>query len=357
MQRNATIKCKKHTDKFKKIIFFNKLMNLGVVLSADYLPLSSIEEVAVQLEKLGYTQISIPEMWGHDIVTQLAIISRATQNIFVASGIMNMFSRSPSLVAMTAATLQELSRGRFVLGLGLSGPKVVENFHGRTFNKPLKRTREFVEIVRSLLNNERLNYPDSLYGRLIGFKLSFKNEFETPIHIASLGPKNMKLTAEIADGWIPVLMPLESFKKQVETIKQHLKSFGKNVNNFDITPFVLSVIGDDEKSLTLLRKHLAYYFGGMGDFYNNMLTRLGYEEIALKIKQLWFEGKRDEAAKTIPKELIDDTCIYGSEENMREKLFDFYDAGATIPLVTLPFGIDLDLGVKTFQALAPINLE
>ncbi len=329
------------------------MRNLGIVISADYFPLKQIIDIIPLVEKQGYNQISVPEMWGHDIVTQLTIIALKTKKIHFSSGIINMFSRSPGLVAMTSATLQELSEGRFILGLGLSGPKVVENLHGKNFDKPLKRTKEFVQIVKTLLNNERLHFPDSTYGKLIDFKLSFKNKYSTKIHIAALGPKNMKLAAKIADGWIPVLMPLEAFRQQVDTMHKHLKNYGKQKDDFDITPFVLALKGDNKKTITLLKNHLAYYFGGMGNFYNNMLSRMGYEEIANEIRILWAKGNRKEAAEAIPLELLEDTCIMGTQKKMKEKLQDYYEAGATTPLVSLPFGTNIDKAIETIKILSP----
>ncbi len=334
------------------------MKEVGIVVSADYFPINDIINMASFIDQLGFSQVSVPEMWGHDAVTLLALLGHLTKKPRLASGIFNMYSRTPALVAQTTATLDELSGGRFILGLGLSGPIVVEKWHGIPFKKPLKRTKEFVDIVRMILRGDRLNYESEFFGKLENFKLAMiPPQRNVPIHIASLGPKNVELTARIADGWIPVMMPIESFAKEVQKVKSILKKEGRDVDSFAITPFVLAAVGRDEETRQLLRNHLAYYFGGMGDFYNNMLRRIGYVDEADKIKKFWNQGDRKAAAAVITDDLLNEICVNGDEEEARAQLQRFHDAGATCPLLSLPFKSQARHVLVTYQALAPVNLE
>lgn len=334
------------------------MAEVGIAISADYFPINDIINMASFIDQLGFAQVSVPEMWGHDVVTLLALLAHLTKKPRIAAGIFNMFSRTPALVAQTAATLDELSNGRFVLGLGLSGPIVVEKWHGVPFKKPLKRTKEFVDIVRTILRGDRLHYESEFFGTLEGFKLSMNPPRQSvPIHIASLGPKNIELTARIADGWIPVMMPIEAFKEEVKKVKSILQAEKKDSESFAITPFVLAAVGRDEETRQLLRNHLAYYFGGMGDFYNNMLRRIGHDEEADKIKKYWAEGNRKAAAAVISDDLLNEICVNGDEEESRAQLQRFFDAGATCPLLSLPFKSQAQHVLATYQALAPMKLE
>ena len=332
------------------------MIEVGLVTSADYLPVQEIMRYVPVIEDLGFQEISVPEIWGHDSVSLLSLLCYHSKKAFISSGIINMFSRAPALVGMTATTLDELSQGRFILGLGLSGPRVIENWYGKSFTKPLKRTREFVEIVNTVTSGNVLNYNSEFYGRLQGFKLSMKPvRKRVPIHIAALGPKNVELTAKIADGWMPFTMPLPSFEKEVKRVEELLRKNRRERKSFTITPFVLAAVGDDEKTQYLLKKHLAYYFGGMGDFYNQLLRRSGFEEEASIIKEKWLARDKEGSIKAVSDELLALTTISGTADEAREKLLAFIKAGADRPLLSLPFGSTMELGLATYKALAPIN--
>lgn len=331
-------------------------MDIGLVLSADYLPVHQLLELAPQLDMLGYSQVSVPEIWSHDAISLLAALALKTKRIKLATGILNMFSRSPGLVAMTAASLDELSNGRFILGIGLSGPKVIENFHGRPFKKPLKHTREFVSVIRSLLAGERLNIDSELLGTLKDFRMNMKiTRADLPIHIAALGPKNISTTVKIADGWIPVIMPFESFKSELANVHKQLSPAKKD--SFMITPFTLALLGDSEEVKNLLKGHMAYYFGGMGTFYNNMLQRLGFEDEASAIRTKWEKGDVLGATRAVSDELLDMTCVYGSVDYAREKLKKMTSLGNVRPLLSVPFRTPLALAQDTLTKLAPTNLR
>ena len=332
------------------------MAEVGIALYPDFLPLDKMIELASQVDKLEYSQISVPEIWGYDAFTFLTLLAAKTENVKLASGIVNMFSRTPATMAMTAAALDRISKGRFILGLGLSGPKVIEDWHGMKFVKPLTRTREYVNIVRSILNRERMNHKTTQLGNIKDFRISVRDiKNDIPIHLASLGPKNVKLTAEIADGWIPIIMPFSDFKNEIAKIKKFLDRFNKKKSEFAITPFVPTLVGAEDETKQTLRNHLAYYFGGMGDFYNNMLVRFGYQEEALEIKQRWMKMDPKGAADAISDQLLDEIAILGSEDEVLERVKSISHAGATSILINVPFKATWDQAMKTFLTFAPAN--
>ncbi|MCY3414555.1 MAG: LLM class flavin-dependent oxidoreductase [Candidatus Heimdallarchaeota archaeon] len=330
-------------------------MEIGLVLSSDYLPAKTLIKIAPLIDALGYSQVSVPEIWGHDAFSLLSILTSKTRNARLATGIVNMFSRTPATMAMTAASIDEVSRGRFVLGLGLSGPHVIENLHGMPYYKPITRSKEYIQSLRTLFAGERLNFDTQTLGTYNGFKLSIKKmRSDIPIHIAALGPKNIELTAKLADGWIPVTMPLPAFEEQVKDLMKNVPADRKD--SFAITPFILTMLGDTEDRLNLLRGHLAYYFGGMGDFYNNMLKRMGFVDEADTIKELWSKNKRDEAARAVNDELLSLTSVFGDKEELHDKMSQYVKAGATTPLVALPFKTSFKYAEGTLKAMAPNSM-
>ncbi len=331
-------------------------MDVGIVLSSDYLPSREIIKLAPMIDAMGYAQISVPEIWGHDAISLLSVLAHVTRKTRLATGIVNIFSRTPGTMAMTAASIDEISRGRFVLGLGLSGPQVIENFHGMAYSKPLQRTREYIDVLRTLFGNKRLNHETKQLGHLKNFKVSIKDiRSDIPIHIAALGPKNIELTATMADGWLPVIMPLSAFEEEVKRMSGFIPA--EKRDSFSITPFTLSILGDEKPKLDLLRGHMAYYFGGMGTFYNTMLKRIGFEEEADNIMGLWKKGKIKESAMAVTDELLAQTCVYGDKDAVQEKLIAIGKAGATCPLISLPFKTPMEYAMETVQALAPSNLS
>lgn len=331
---------------------------VGVFLSGDYLPAHKIIEFSPLLDDLGYHQISIPEIWGHDSITLLSVLAHTTKKIKLATGIISLFSRTPALVGMTAASLDELSRGRFILGLGLSGPKVIENWHGIPFKSPLTRTEEFVEILRSIFRRERMDFDTKELGHLKDFRISVPNvRKDIPIHLASIGPKNIELTAKIADGWIPIFMPLEEFSKEIKGINLFLEKYGRDKSNFEITPAIPTIIGNGEKEKELLRSHLGYYFGSMGDFYNNLLRRVGFEKEADEIKRHYMDGDVLNGNRAISDEILHEVCIFGSKDEALEKVAKLHKIGVTCPLLVVPFRTPLELAQNTYQTLAPKNMN
>jgi F420-dependent oxidoreductase-like protein len=295
-------------------------------------------------EALGYDSAWAAEAWGTDAVSVLAWLAASTERIKVGSAIMQIPGRTPTNTAMTAATLDLMSGGRFILGLGTSGPQVVEGWHGQPWGKPLGKTREYVEIVRTALRRDvvehhgdhyRIPYdgPDAT-GLGKPLKLMLRPlRADIPIYLAAIGPKNVALAAEIADGWLPIFVDPDRFDD----------AFGPSLtgakDGFEIAATVTVLVGDDVQSLRdALKPHLALYVGGMGakgkNFYNSLMRRYGWEAEAEHIQELYLGGKQREAIAAVPDELVDAVALVGPKERIRERL----EAWKRTPVTTLIVG-------------------
>jgi len=298
-------------------------------------PLELIE-LAQEAERLGFHSAWAAEAWGTDAVTVLSWLAATTTKIKIGSAILQLPGRSPANAAMTAATLDLLSGGRFLLGLGTSGPQVVEGWHGEAWGKPLGKTREYVEIVRSILRRETLEHHGDHYdipysgpgatGLGKPLKLMMRPlRADIPIYIAALGPKNVELAFEIADGWIPIFFSPEHARD----------AFAFDARNgFDISPSAHVVVTDDvEAGRDFVRPILGLYIGGMGargkNFYNALVRRYGYEAEAEKIQQLYLDGKQREAIAAVPDALVDDVALVGPRERIADRLDAWRESGAT----------------------------
>ena len=326
-------------------------MSRGIILSSDYINPKMLLNTIGTIEDAGYDLVVVPEMWGHDAFTFIAQALNITSKIKFATGIVNIYSRSPAVLAQTAASLAELSDNRFILGLGASGPIVMEDFHGVPYGKPLKRTRETIHIIRSFLNGERVNF-DGEYFKLKNFKLAFTPEKNIPIWIASLGPKNLELTGELADGWYPIWATRSGFPDMVKPIEKGLSKANKTRKDFTIAPFIISCASEKPELTTVLtKKHIAYYIGKMGTFYYELAVRLGYADEANKIRSL-YPTDRDAAANAISQKMLDDVSITGTVDEAQEKM-KIWESFTDIPLVSLPYKTPPELAFETLQAFAP----
>jgi F420-dependent oxidoreductase-like protein len=301
---------------------------------ADLVPLVQ------RAEELGFDSVWAAESWGTDAVTVLAWMAAHTSRIKVGSAIMQIPGRTPANTAMTAATLDLMSGGRFLLGLGTSGPQVVEGWHGQPWGKPLVRTREYVEIVRAALRRELVEHDGEHYqvpysgpgGTGLGkpLKLLLRPvRAEIPIYLAAIGPKNVALAFEIADGWLPIFVVPERFRD----------AYGDPPEGFEIAPTVNVLVGDDVEALrNALKPHVALYVGGMGakgkNFYNALVRRYGWEDDAERIQELYLAGKQREAIAAVPDELVDAVSLVGPKQRIRERL----DAWRETPVTTLLVG-------------------
>jgi F420-dependent oxidoreductase-like protein len=320
---------------------------------ADLFPL--VQEA----ERLGFDSVWVAEAWGTDSVSVLGWLAGRTERIKLGSAIMQIPGRTPANAAMTAATLDLLSEGRFLLGLGTSGPQVVEGWHGQPWGRPLGKTREYVEIVRAALRREVVAHEGEHYripydgpgatGLGKPLKLMLRPlRAEIPIYLAALGPKNVALAAEIADGWLPIFVAPERFDD----------AFGPSLAaappGFEIAATASVLVGDDVPALLdALRPYVALYVGGMGakgrNFYNSLVRRYGWEEEAERIQELYLGGKQREAIAEVPDELVDAVSLVGPKERIAERL----DAWRETPITTLVLGT---MQPEALQTLAELVL-
>ena len=308
---------------------------------------------AVELEKAGLDVVWVPEAYSFDAVSQLGYLSAVTERVRIGSAILPIYSRTPALLAMTAAGLDFVSDGRFVLGLGASGPQVVEGFHGVPYDRPLARTREIVTICRKVWRREVLTnegiYPLPLppgRGTGLGKALKLVNHpvrADIPIYIASLGDRNVELTAEVADGWLPMLyIPERAAEVWGAALAAGTASRAPELGPLDTVAggMVGFFDGPDEVSaiLDLARPMVALYVGGMGargtNFYNALVRRYGFEAEAEAVQELYLAGERDRAARAVPAALLEGTNLVGPEGYVRERLAAFAEAGVTTLNVT-----------------------
>jgi F420-dependent oxidoreductase-like protein len=290
-------------------------------------------ELAQEAERLGYDSAWAAEAWGTDAVSVLAWLAAVTERIKVGSAIMQIPARTPAATAMTAATIDLMSGGRFLLGLGTSGPQVVEGWHGQEWGKPLARTREYVEIVRAALRREPLVYDGQHYR--LGeppLKLMLRPvRAEIPIYLAAMSPKAVEQAAEIADGWLPLFFVPESAREVFPA------PFARD--GLEIAPSVPALLSDDVQSARdALKPYYSFYIGSMGsrakNFYNEVFARFGYEREAKEIQELALTGKQREAAALVPDSFVDAAALVGPKERMAERLAAFREAGATTVLVS-----------------------
>jgi F420-dependent oxidoreductase-like protein len=301
---------------------------------------------AQEAEQLGYHSIWSAEVYGADALTPLVWIAAHTTKINLGTGIVQMTARVPAMMAMTAASIDLLSGGRFLLGIGASGPQVVEGWHGVAYGNALKRTREYVNIINTVLKRETpLEHHGEHYdiplrgGTGLGKPLKLivhPQRTHIPIYIAAIGPKNVALAAEIADGWLPIFFAPQKMSMFKPWLEEGFAKAGngKSLEDFDIAPSVSVIVGDDVKAcLAQVKPQLAFYIGGMGarnkNFYNDLACRYGYEAEAKQIQDLFLSGKRDEATATVPDALADEVSLCGPKERIKERLSLWKEAGIT----------------------------
>jgi len=341
-------------------------MKLGLHVGYWGLGLTAQEQLNLvrEAESLGFDSVWAAEAYGSDAATVLAWLAANTERIKIGSAIFQMPARSPAMTAMTAATLDNISNGRMVLGIGSSGPQVAEGWHGQRFAKQLSRTREYVAIVRKALARERLEFEGETYvlplpdgpGKALKLTIGTVQD-QIPIYIAAIGPKNTELTGEIADGWMPTFFSPEYVEDALEHLRAGAARGGREIDDsFDIAPNVNVSIDDDvERARDVVRPLIALYVGGMGskdkNFYNNLVRRYGFEDAAEEVQQLYLSGKKEEAAAALPSELIDMTSLCGPKEAIAERLAVYRDAGVGTLIVT-PMAPDAEGRLKMMRTLA-----
>jgi F420-dependent oxidoreductase-like protein len=310
----------------------------------------------VDLEKAGVDLVWVAEAYGVDAVSVMGYIAAKTTRIQIGAGILPLYSRTPTLIAMTAAGVDYLSDGRCVLGLGASGPQVIEGWHGVPYDRPLGRTREIIDICRQVWRRERVEHTGPSYsvplppeqGTGLGKPLKLivhPVRDRIPIYVASLGPKNVEMTAELADGWLPILYVPEKAKDVWgEALAKGTANRAPDLAPLEISAGGMLAIGEGLDGLRdFARPFVALYVGGMGakgkNFYNDLAKRYGYEEEAERIQDLYLDGKKDEAAAAVPDELLEAMSLVGPRSYIKERLAAYAESGVTMLTVT-PMGAD-----------------
>ncbi|HTY80485.1 MAG TPA: LLM class F420-dependent oxidoreductase, partial [Candidatus Bathyarchaeia archaeon] len=315
----------------------------------------------VEAERLGVDCLWSAEAWGHDAATPLAFVAARTSRIRLGTGIMQAGTRTPALVAMTAMSLNAMSHGRFLLGLGVSGPQVIEGWHGIRFERPIQRLREIVEIVRRATRGERLEFKGSLYelplpgGEGKALRSAAKPQPNIPVYLATLSPKSLEMTGEIADGWLGTSFMPDHARVFFDHLETGAKRAGRTLRSLDLQAGGVVAFSDDLERLIPPRKPgLAFSLGAMGsrqhNFYNDAYKRAGYTDVALEVQRLWLDGRREEAAARVPDELVLKTNLLGTEAMVRRRLELYRDAGVTTLRVE-PAGDTLDARLATLGRL------
>jgi F420-dependent oxidoreductase-like protein len=294
-------------------------------------------DYAVEAERLGAAAVWVPEFWAHDALTPLGALARATKSIRLGTAIVQLGTRTPAMLAMSAMTLQELSGGRFMLGIGTSGPQVMEGWHGVKFTKPVTRTRETVDIVRMVTAGERLSYRGEVFELPLpcGEGKSLRSAaapVHVPIYVASLGPANLRLTGELADGWIGNSFLCESAEVFLDEIAAGASAVRRSLADIDVTVAVSCEVTDDVEAAS--RRHaegFAFTFGAMGsgstNFYNRAFERQGFGDAVAEVQRLWLAGDRDAARRAVPTEIGLRTNLIGPPEEIRRRLREYRDCG------------------------------
>jgi len=334
-------------------------MRLGLTAGYSGASMSVNIDAVLEAERLGYHSVWTAEAYGSDAVVPLTWIAAKTTRIKLGTAIMQMPARTPAMTAMTAMTLDALSGGRFLLGLGPSGPQVVEGWHGVAYGKPLTRTKEYIQIIRKILERkEPVEFKGEIYqipytgpgatGLGKPLKSILHGNAKMPIYTASISPNGVACSAEVADGLLPVWMNperMDVFKPDIEkgfakanAVRRTQGLPDKTLADLDIAPFVTCILGDDvEKCRMPVKGMLALYIGGMGargkNFYNDYAKRLGYEAEAVKIQDLYLAGKKAEAMALVPDKLVDETALVGPKEKIRDRVAAWKASGVQTMLL------------------------
>lgn len=313
-----------------------------------------VVSVGEHAEELGYDRVWVPENWGRDQVSLLATLGERTERIGLGTGITPVYSRTPSLVGQTAATLQELTDGRFRVGLGPSGPAVIENWHGVDFERPLRRTREYVEIVRQVVNGEEVNYDGDFFSAS-GFRYR-ADPPETPpgIDASGLGPKAVELAGRFADGWHAFLFSPSGLRGRLEDFRRGADLGNRDPAEARVAATVpVCALEDGERARELASQHVAFYVGAMGTFYRDSVARQGHEETAEAIFEAWQDGEQGQAIATARDELLDEYAAAGTPEEVRNQLDAFAVDGVDALTVYVPTRADNDEMEETLAAVGP----
>jgi F420-dependent oxidoreductase-like protein len=319
-----------------------RLVKLALALPYEAnLSFDQMLELTQRAEELGFDSVWMPEAYGTDAISILAGLAVKTTRIRIGTGIINVFSRTPALIAQTAATLDLISNGRFVLGLGTSGHQVISGWHGVPFEKPVQRMRETVEIVRTILRRESLRFEGEVFHLAQGLKVQMRPlRADIPIFLATLTPPGLRLTGEIADGWIPTLFSPDHRDLFLQEVQAGAKASGRSLDSLEVAPFMRVLVDEDRaRARDDVRPWVALYVGGMGsrakNFYKDTVARYGFAEDAEAIQDLYLGGRKLEAIKRVPDALVDAITLAGPASVIKERMAACAAAGVTLLIAAI----------------------
>jgi F420-dependent oxidoreductase-like protein len=332
-----------------------RMERIGVVPFWKSYDRKTVLRTAQLADDLGYDSIWVPEAWAYEQFQLLTEIALHTKRLRLATGIANVFSRSAGLLAMSVATLDEISEGRAILGLGTSGRIVVENFHGVPYRKPLTHLRETVGICRALWRGDRLQPELSTLFDARHFKLEMTPlRSSVPIYIASLQERAIREVGRIADGWVPTFWPYRHLEDGRALLDEGARAAGRDPKQIEIAPFMAIVPLDDGATARAMIKPLvSFYIGGMGGYYRALFCRYGFEENANLVRSLYDAGERKQAAAAVSDELIDAIAICGPPAQCRDRLAEWRSHGVGLALMNLPTGAPFELAEMLLKTMAP----
>jgi F420-dependent oxidoreductase-like protein len=316
----------------------------------------SVLRYAEIADELGYDSFWVPEAWGYEAFSLLTEIALATQRIKIATGIVNVFSRSPGLMAMQAATLDEISGGRLILGLGTSGAKVIEGFHGVPYKKPLTRLRQYVKVVQTLIAGGKTSDAGAdLWPEMRPFKLEMTPiRPRIPIYCACLNEEAIRMVGELADGWMPTFWPYRRFGEGRKLLAEGAARSHRNAEEVVTAPFTTVIpMPDKDIAYQSARGLISFYIGGMGDYYHAMLSRMGFAENADRVRDLYATKRRDEAAAAVSQEMLDALVIAGEPDSCRARLSEWRRAGVGLPILGLPTDMGPEICEMYLNMMAP----
>ncbi|GAA4941810.1 F420-dependent oxidoreductase-like protein [Actinomycetospora succinea] len=335
-------------------------MRTATTIEASGAPWAETVDFVVEAERLGLDVCWVAEAWGSDAPSPLGYLAARTERMLLGSGVVQVGTRSPALIAQTALTLQTMSQGRFLLGLGSSGPQVLEGLHGVPFAHPLGRMRETVDVVRRVMAGEKVTYEGRHVtlplpgGEARPMRVSVTAERPVPIHLATLSPRMLRLTGEVADGWLGTSFVPEGAATSLEPLAEGAAAAGRTLADLDLCQGAeIAFARDDDELATMLderRAGLAFSLGGMGsasrNFYHDAYARQGWKDVAAEVRAFWLDGRRDDAAAAVPREMVAATTLIGTEDGVRERLGVWRDAGVTTVRL-YPAGADLEQRLDT----------
>ena len=310
---------------------------------------------AVLADELGYDSIWLAEGWGYEVFTLLTEIALATKRIRVGTGIVNVFSRSPGVLAMSAATLDDVSGGRFVLGLGTSGRRVIEGFHARPFRKPLTQLKDVIRVVRALLAGLPIDAAGTELSSHRSFRLELEREKrQVPIYVAALRRASIETIGELADGWMPTFWPHERLEDGLAWIRAGAERAGRDPSAITCAPFTTALPIGHEAGRRRSREGIAFYVGGMGDYYRELLERFGFREECARITDLYRDKTtRGEAVDAVTDAMVDALCVVGTANECVEELRRRRNYGIDLPILNLPDMSSWDVLEAFLRDLAP----